>query len=61
MTASETYKKRQNEIKALITKLNGKLKKHAEKQKARPNDWGYAGDLGRIKSLLQEMNESFNP
>lgn len=57
MTARQTYANRSKEVQELIKKLQTKLKKHALAQKKSPDSWAHAGDLGKIKADLKEMND----
>lgn len=55
MNAAETYKARLAEVRDLIRRLEGSLAIHERRQSARPDDWGFAGDLGHIAERLREM------
>lgn len=55
-TAKQTYQKHQEEIKSKIKALELALKNHAKKFSKNETNWGYVGDLGRIKELLSETN-----
>ena len=53
--AAETYAARRNDIARLLDVLQMELDKHAENANAKPNDWGFAGDLSMVRSNLIEM------
>ena len=44
--AAETYRARLAEVRDLIRRLEGSLAIHERRQSARPDDWGFPGDLG---------------
>lgn len=50
--ASATYGKRANDIARLIDVLQMELAKHDAEAKADPKNWGFAGDLGKVRSDL---------
>lgn len=51
-TASAAYAERAADIERLIDLIKGELAVHAVQAKGAPNNWGYAGDLGKIRSDL---------
>ncbi len=53
-TAAETLALRQHDIARLLDVLQMELDRHAEEAKAKPNDWGFAGSLGKVRSDLIE-------
>jgi hypothetical protein len=61
--ASEAYKERKKKIAALMTELLDHLEKHEEDFytgiAAERTDWGFAGDLGRIASGLEDLVAPF--
>lgn len=50
--ASATYARRSNDIARLIDVLQMELAKHDAGAKADPKNWGFAGDLGKVRSDL---------
>jgi hypothetical protein len=54
-SAAETYRARLGEVFELIRKLNGSLYIHERRAKARPDDWGFAGDLTHLAERLKEI------
>lgn len=54
-SAAETYRARLAEVRELIRRLDGALRIHERRQSARPNDWGFPGDLGSIAERLREL------
>lgn len=53
-TAAEMYAERQKDIGALMDLIGQEMKAHAEKAAKDPKNWGYAGDLGRIREVMKE-------
>jgi len=51
-TAREAMTAKQNDIARLIDVLQMELAKHAERAKAAPNNWGFPGNLGKVRSDL---------
>ena len=58
-TAQTQYKTRQARIQALMQQLQTALARHESKAATEPGNWGYAGDLGRVETGLQELVEFF--
>jgi hypothetical protein len=54
-TAAETYRTRLADVRNLIRRLEGSLLIHERRQTARPDQWGFAGDLGHIAERLREI------
>ena len=55
-TVKQTYQKHQEEIKSKIKALELALKNHAKQFSKNETNWGYVGDLGRIKEVLYEFD-----
>ena len=56
MIAAQTdYAARQAAIKGLMAQLTREMKDHATRAAKDPRNWGYAGDLGRVEMLMQEL------
>lgn len=53
-----TYAARSANIDALIERLQAARQAHAQRAAGRPNDWGFAGDMGHIEQRLAELVES---
>ena len=53
--AADTYRRRLFEVQHLIRRLQGSLAIHERRQSARPDDWGFSGDLAHIAERLREM------
>ena len=53
-TAAETYDQRRSDIARVLDWLDLELDRHGTDAKAKPNDWGYAGDLGHVREKLIE-------
>ena len=58
-TAAERYADHQKDIGALLDLVGEELRVHAEAAAKKPNDWGYAGDLGRVRESLKDILQSF--
>lgn len=54
-TAAQTYAQRTNDIARLLDVLQMELDKHAGQAKAKPGDWGFAGDLGKVRDDLMTL------
>lgn len=52
--ADQKYKENLRDCKALLKDIDGLLTKHSREQAGNPKDWGYTGDLGHVKQLLEE-------
>ena len=46
---------RRNDIARLMDVLQMELDKHAEAAKADPTNWGFTGDLGKVRSDLIDL------
>ena len=53
-TAAEAYARNYRDIRSLLDWMDLELLTHAERAKAEPQDWGLAGDLGKIRQDLVE-------
>lgn len=51
-TALAAYHAAAGRIQALLGRLQADLDAHAKTAAAKPENWGYAGDLGRVESVL---------
>ena len=51
-TAREAMTAKQNDIARLIDVLQMEITKHAERASAAPNNWGFPGNLGKVRSDL---------
>lgn len=59
MEAEKMYNEKMRSINAEIVLLKGKLALHHDKFLKDITNYGYAGDLGKIESLLKEINQTF--
>ena len=57
-TAAERYADHQQDIGVLLDLVAEELRVHAERAAENPKDWGYAGDLGRVRESLKGLLES---
>lgn len=55
--AAATYTSRRNEIEAHLSAIDLGLEKHQQRQEQDPRNWGYAGDLAEVESLLRRAAE----
>ena len=56
-TAAAAYRSHQRQIKALLADIRLGLAKHACCQARDPQNWGYAGDMERVKMSLENIKE----
>ena len=54
-TANQAYTRLQNDVGCLLDLAAQELKRHAEAQKADPQNWGRPGDLGEVKARLKQV------
>ena len=54
-TAAERYADHRNDIAILMDCIQMELDAHAERAAAKTNDWGYVGDMGRIRESMREI------
>ena len=54
-TAAETYTRRAQDIAAMLGWLTGELEVHADRSKAKPENWGFAGELGHVRQKTKEI------
>lgn len=57
MTAHETYTRRSTDIARLLDVLQMELQAHGERAAGQPANWGFAGDLGKVRHDLIEAVE----
>jgi len=53
-TAADTYANRAEDIAAILAWLTDELEIHAERAKARPENWCFAEDLGHVRKNIKE-------
>jgi len=54
-TASAAYAEARANVKAELARIQHRLAEHAERQAARPDDWGFSGDLEHLAATLREL------
>jgi hypothetical protein len=54
-TAAETYAARRNDIARLMDLLQMELDRDAADQKADPKNWGFPGNLDKVRNDLVEL------
>ena len=57
-TAAERYADHQGDIAVLMDLVGEELRVHAAQAAKEPKDWGYAGDLGRVRGSMKGILES---
>lgn len=57
-TAAERYADHQKDISVLMDCIEAELEVHAKSAAEKPNDWGFAGDLGRIRESMKDILKS---
>ena len=57
-TAAERYADHQKDIAALLAAIEQELAVHAEKAAEDPKDWGWPGDLSRVRESMKGILES---
>jgi hypothetical protein len=55
MTAQETYDERFNQAIDDLNEITHLLHQHVEKQRRQPENWAFAGDLGKVHSDFQDI------
>jgi hypothetical protein len=60
-TAAACYAERHAECQDLLKRIASRLEQHKKEQAVEPADWGYAGDLGRVREELAEVLAALNP
>lgn len=53
-TAAEAYEQNARAINALMDTLKHELFRHKHQAAAEPKSWGYVGDLGHVRELLEQ-------
>jgi hypothetical protein len=54
-TAADAYARLQDEVRATLAAIHGRLDRHAERQARKPLDWGFVGDLSDVRRKLREV------
>jgi len=57
-TAAERYADHRRDVAVLMDCIQMELDHHAARAAEKPNDWGCAGDLGRIRELMKDILRS---
>jgi hypothetical protein len=57
-TAAQRYADHQNDIGVLLDLIGEEMRVHAETAAKKPKDWGFAGDLGRVRESLKDILHS---
>ena len=54
-TAAERYADQRKDIAVLMDCIQMEMDAHAERAAAKPTDWGYVGDMGRIRESMRDI------
>ena len=54
-TAAERYADQRKDIAVLVDCIQMELDEHAKRAAEKPTDWGYVGDMGRIRESMREI------
>lgn len=54
-TASERYADQRNDIAVMMDCIQMELDEHAKRAAAKPTDWGFVGDMGRVRESMCEI------
>ena len=54
-TAAERYADQRKDIAVLMDCIQMELDEHAKRAAEKPTDWGYVGDMGRIRESMREI------
>jgi hypothetical protein len=57
-TAAERYADQKNDIAVLMDCIQMELDEHAKRAAEKPTDWGFVGDMGRIRESMREILQS---
>ena len=56
-SVEEMYDRLEADVKALMKWIDGLLKKHRREFGRDPTNYGFGGDLGHVKELLEEVRD----
>ncbi len=54
-TAAERYADHQADVGVLLDLITEELRVHAEAAVKKPTDWGFAGDIGRVRQSMKDV------
>jgi len=54
-TADQAYQRQQARVQKLVADLKTFLENHANRQKAEPRNWGFAGDMNHYAEIIEEI------
>jgi len=54
-TAAERYADQRHDVAILMDCIQMELDAHARRAAAKPTDWGFVGDMGRIREAMREI------
>lgn len=54
-TAAERYADQRKDIAVLMDCIQMELDEHAKLAAAKPTDWGFVGDMGRVRESMREV------
>ena len=54
-TAAERYADQRTDIAVLMDCIQMELDEHAKRAAEKPTDWGFAGDMGRVRESMRDV------
>ncbi len=54
-TAAERYADQRKDIAVLMDCIQMELDEHAKRAAEKPTDWGYVGDMGRVRESMRDV------
>jgi len=57
-TAAQRYADHRRDVAVLMDCIQMELDHHAARAAEKPDDWGYAGDLGRVRESMKDILRS---
>ena len=54
-TAAERYADQRRDIAVLMDCIQMEIEAHAERAAEKPADWGYVGDIGRVRESMRDV------
>ena len=55
-SAREAYRRRKRDIAAALTGIQSLVDQHSRMAAQEPGNWGFVGELGHVRSRLEEVN-----
>ena len=54
-TAAERYADQRRDIAVLMDCIQMELNEHAKRAAEKPTDWGFVGDMGRVREAMRDV------